>query len=393
MMPEVKPYPDKSDDITNQEIMDKAIKKAQSIIQKEVMPELSDRDPDLNPISDKEQKIIDTRMNHLASRVKALAIKIYPDMIRQERLKYQKNMKTYPIEERVDLEGRQVIVEGRIFDLIYLYQFLKRLVTPFKKTKAYELGIIDADGNVLIKRKDLTTSEQRDAYTMFDTLVFNLKKLLGKIPGGKSTIATMTAALLLLKEEKNKDFLFSSEENNLVLEDRFHEMFEYVIEHKEDYSYVTDELRPILTEMRMETEDMTTAAVPTLQEPIVSKQAARKYKKKNKEQLPSGGRKIGGVVIGEGDEECPGIERHGDFVVFVVDVDTFNAAKIGKRRFDRYSKYVGSNELGEKIRQYGRNNPKMPVILKDEKSGQLCFLKYGSTAVTQMRNYYNKDQS
>jgi len=252
MMPEVKPYPDKSDDITNQEIMDKAIKKAQSIIQKEVMPELSDRDPDLNPISDKEQKIIDTRMNHLASRVKALAIKIYPDMIRQERLKYQKNMKTYPIEERVDLEGRQVIVEGRIFDLIYLYQFLKRLVTPFKKTKAYELGIIDADGNVLIKRKDLTTSEQRDAYTMFDTLVFNLKKLLGKIPGGKSTIATMTAALLLLKEEKNKDFLFSSEENNLVLEDRFHEMFEYVIEHKEDYSYVTDELRPILTEMRME---------------------------------------------------------------------------------------------------------------------------------------------
>jgi hypothetical protein len=54
MMPEVKPYPDKSDDITNQEIMDKAIKKAQSIIQTEVMPELSDRDPDLNPISDKE---------------------------------------------------------------------------------------------------------------------------------------------------------------------------------------------------------------------------------------------------------------------------------------------------------------------------------------------------
>ena len=133
-MPELKPYPDKSDDITKQEIMDKAIKKAQSIIQKEVMPELSDRDPDLNPISDKEQEIIDTRMNNLASRVKALAIKIYPDIARQERLKYQKNMKTYPIEERVELEGRQVIVEGRIFDLIYLYQFLKRLVTPFKKT-------------------------------------------------------------------------------------------------------------------------------------------------------------------------------------------------------------------------------------------------------------------
>ena len=84
--------------------------------------------------------------------------------------------------------------------LYFLFSFLKRLTTPFEKTKAYQLGIIDKNGKNLIKKRDFENQEQKDAYTMMDTLIFNLKKLLGKVPGGKSRIASYAASLLLLRE-------------------------------------------------------------------------------------------------------------------------------------------------------------------------------------------------
>ena len=100
---------------------------------------------------------------------------------------------------------KSVLTQGS--DLYFLFSFLKRLTTPFEKTKAYQLGIIDKNGKNLIKKRDFENQEQKDAYTMMDTLIFNLKKLLGKVPGGKSRIASYAAALLLLREEKNLSLL------------------------------------------------------------------------------------------------------------------------------------------------------------------------------------------
>ena len=45
---------------------------------------------------------------------------------------------------------------GRVIDALIAYRLLKLLVTPFKKTKAYQLGIIDDKGKVLIKAKEFT---------------------------------------------------------------------------------------------------------------------------------------------------------------------------------------------------------------------------------------------
>lgn len=87
-----------------------------------------------------------------------------------------------------------------IVDLFLVYQFLKRLTTPFEKWKAYKLGIIDENGNVLISRKDFRTEAQRDAFGVFDQMVLNMKKLIEKVPGGKSRIATYAAALYLIRE-------------------------------------------------------------------------------------------------------------------------------------------------------------------------------------------------
>ena len=94
---------------------------------------------------------------------------------------------------------------GRAIDALITFRFLKLLVTPFNKTKAYELGIIDERGKNLIKGEDLTTFEQKNAYTILHKLVFNVKKLIEKLPGGKTRIASYAAALFLIKENTEMD--------------------------------------------------------------------------------------------------------------------------------------------------------------------------------------------
>jgi hypothetical protein len=84
------------------------------------------------------------------------------------------------------------------------YRFLKNLVLPFEKWEAYKTGVIDKDGAILIPKKN-RTPDQRDSFGYFDLIGMNLKKLLGKLPGGKSAIASYAAALLLLKEYNKKE--------------------------------------------------------------------------------------------------------------------------------------------------------------------------------------------
>jgi hypothetical protein len=84
-------------------------------------------------------------------------------------------------------------------DLFTTYQFIKRLVQPFERWDAFKYGVIDKDGNVLIPREQLKGAA-KDSWGYFDILCANLKKLLAKLPGGKSSIASYAAAFMLLKE-------------------------------------------------------------------------------------------------------------------------------------------------------------------------------------------------
>lgn len=88
----------------------------------------------------------------------------------------------------------------RSADLVYTFRFLKLLVTKFEDTNAYKLGLIDGNG---VKIKKPETSEEKSAYNPFHRLVFNIKKLLAKAPGGSSKLATYAAALFLIKEKFN----------------------------------------------------------------------------------------------------------------------------------------------------------------------------------------------
>jgi len=113
---------------------------------------------------------------------------------------------------------------GRAIDLLITYRVIKMLVTPFEKQPAYALGIIDKNGKVLRKAKALNTAKEKEAYTLLHRFVFNLKRLINIIPGGKSKLGTYAAALgLLLKENKDinmveleKDLYKHLSENNLI---------------------------------------------------------------------------------------------------------------------------------------------------------------------------------
>ena len=103
-------------------------------------------------------------------------------------------------------------------DNLLAFRILYMLVTPFEKTDAYKFGIIDKDGNPLKKSKDLKTSEEKDSYTNLTRLVFSLKRLLAKVPGGKSQFASIVAAYWLIKESNQKRTVIREEELMSLIE-------------------------------------------------------------------------------------------------------------------------------------------------------------------------------
>ena len=88
----------------------------------------------------------------------------------------------------------------RAGDLVYTLRFLRLLTTDFVDTKAFKLGLIDQNGK---RNKDVNASsqEQRDAYTPFHRLVFNIKRIISKVPGAEGKLGSYAAALYLMKEQ------------------------------------------------------------------------------------------------------------------------------------------------------------------------------------------------
>ena len=128
---------------------------------------------------------------------------------------------------------------GRAIDLFVTYRFLRLLTTPFEKTDAFKLGIIDEKGNRIKLPKstkpavELSTSELQSAYTILHKLVFNIKKLFNKVPGLRTKVGTYAAALFLLKDTFKesvddpdmfeKEFVKFLKENNIEMDDEISE--------------------------------------------------------------------------------------------------------------------------------------------------------------------------
>ena len=109
---------------------------------------------------------------------------------------------------------------SRAVDLFVTYRFLKLLVTPWNKQEAFKLGIIDKNGKSLKKARDLGREEERASYTLLHRLVFNCKRIMGKIPFVRSQLGTYATALFLLKEHYKIENLPEGEINKFLMENK-----------------------------------------------------------------------------------------------------------------------------------------------------------------------------
>jgi malic enzyme len=231
-----------------------------------------------------------------------------------------------------------------IGNIYFVYQFLKKLVTPFDKTKAFELGIIDEKGKILKRRRDLEGDEEKSAYNLSDTLIWNIKKLMAKIPGGKSRIASYAAALYLIKEQQD-GYKITEEE----LELQFFDMFEKM--YNNDLEFDTRTLKKF--------ENILIEDTPTT-------------------NMGSGNLATRGIPLSKKPPKGVVMKKFGGIDVFAIDPTHFQKSRLGKKKYTRYSGYVGEDEAGEYIRAFARKYPKKPIIVMDSGTGCMQYLKHGS---------------
>lgn len=162
---------------------------------------------------------------------------------------------------------------GQAVSLFMVYQFLKRLVTPFTQWPAYIEGIIDEKGNIVKKANDRHTLDEKRALTKFDLLVLRIKRLLEKVPGGKSKLVSYAAALYLIKEEW-KDKNIEEIENDQFVEEIYDDIMALLEQVEEDIANTAG------------SGDIAGFGVRGADDVKVTKKKAKKYQEKNKQEAP-----------------------------------------------------------------------------------------------------------
>lgn len=142
-----------------------------------------------------------------------------------------------------------------VVDLFLVYQFVRRLATPFNKWEAYKAGVIDDKGAILIKKKD-RDSKQKKAFGVFDVMVRNMKMLLAKVPGGGSRLASYAAALYLIKE--HKAFTEESLITEDIDEDELENSLSLFTEAYLNYTTLDERVNCFLSEKLKKSDDMGT---------------------------------------------------------------------------------------------------------------------------------------
>ena len=69
-------------------------------------------------------------------------------------------------------------------------------------------------------------------------------------------------------------------------------------------------------------------------------------------------------------------DMFGGIPVFKVRSEDYHKAVHGKKKFKHYTSYV-SGSLGEDVRDFAAQNPSMGIIVQDEITGAMFYLKHG----------------
>ena len=104
----------------------------------------------------------------------------------------------------------------RLTDFIYAYRLLNIIQKPWAEQEAYKYGIIDAEGKNLRKFRDLRTAEEKNSFSYFHRLAFNMKRMLSKVPGFENKIVQTAMAMKMLKEDSTIEKPFTDEEIQFI---------------------------------------------------------------------------------------------------------------------------------------------------------------------------------
>lgn len=119
---------------------------------------------------------------------------------------------------------------NKTIDNIYAARILYLLLKPFKEQEAYKDGIIDENGNQIKKPK---TDKEKDAFTLLHRIVFNLKRIIDKLPGGNTKIVQFAVALHLLKQNQiPSQYKESLDESYADITKTYLKQLDFIIENK-----------------------------------------------------------------------------------------------------------------------------------------------------------------
>ena len=224
------------------------------------------------------------------------------------------------------------------------YRFLRLLTPPFEKTDAFKLGVIDADGKLLKTKKERKTSNEKKSYDTFHRLVFNLKRVLHKIPFMKGRLGSLAAALYLIREHLEH-------EGHLIVETELEDIFcQYLRENRiisqDDYEEFVEEY---VSNYMLLTEDAPANAVGSAPGNVAGLHGDPPVKKKKR-------------------------KKYSGIDVFEVDSDIIKGMKFKIKSAKNIINSIKNQKLRKEIQDYKKKNPKHPIILSD-KSGVMLFIR------------------
>lgn len=250
---------------------------------------------------------------------------------------------------------------NRFIDNVITLRILRLLTQKWTDSAAFKNGVIDSSGKILVKPTNQTIS-QKNSYSKLDVLCWNLKKLIEKLPFGKRTISKYIIALRLIQEESGNDLAAIKSELSLYIKEtcEFEELNSSIIEELFEDGSVAGAGAGASVGASMGSGTGIGGAVSNVTSGIDNPDQVLGQKKKRKpEQF----------------KEYQPDDHFSGHPVFDVKDEHMMTSRMGKRKFLKYSTYVGKDEQGEKIRSYSRSNPKKNIILRNSNTGSMMYLR------------------
>lgn len=257
----------------------------------------------------------------------------------------------------------------KLVDNLIAFRILYLLVTPFHRTDAFKLGIIDRDGKLLKSVDDLNSEEEKEAYSYLHRLVFNLKRLIGKVPGGKSMLGSLVAAYFLIKE--------GIEQGDLNrLEERFEELLSEM------------DKGLVLVEEQLLVEKFICLMHDEID--MLNEEGAPAVSGGSGVAMGSAGAATGATTIAGRDGSIGSVKKRNNWKnlpsafgakVFEVSGKAFNGYKSAKAKGERWNNHLvpsdddGDKATYDKIRQYSKVYGNKPILIKHRGQDAYQYIK------------------